>query len=110
PTVGDHPDDSVRVFGRRRLLQALSLATASGIAAPFSAQTQTTQEPARTPILPPPAGEIGQPSATASTQTTGGADFMIDMIRKLGIEHTVATPGNTFKGLHESLINYGMVT
>jgi thiamine pyrophosphate-dependent acetolactate synthase large subunit-like protein len=35
---------------------------------------------------------------------------MIDVMRGLGIEYIAAIPGNTFKGLHESLINYGMLT
>ena len=33
---------------------------------------------------------------------------MVDVMRGLGIEYVAAIPGNTFKGLHESIINYGM--
>lgn len=36
-----------------------------------------------------------------------GSDFMIDVIKSLGIEYCAANPGSTFDGLHESLINYG---
>ena len=32
---------------------------------------------------------------------------MVDVMRNLGIEYVAAIPGNTFKGLHESIINYG---
>jgi acetolactate synthase-1/2/3 large subunit len=35
---------------------------------------------------------------------------MVDVMRNLGIEYVAAIPGNTFKGLHESVINYGMLT
>ena len=35
---------------------------------------------------------------------------MVDVMRNLGIEYVAAIPGNTFKGLHESIINYGMMT
>ena len=35
---------------------------------------------------------------------------MVDVMRGLGIEYVAAIPGNTFKGLHESVINYGMTT
>jgi thiamine pyrophosphate-dependent acetolactate synthase large subunit-like protein len=35
---------------------------------------------------------------------------MVDVLRGLGIEYVAAIPGNTFKGLHESVINYGMTS
>ncbi|MDP8990406.1 MAG: thiamine pyrophosphate-binding protein [Acidobacteriota bacterium] len=36
-----------------------------------------------------------------------GADFMVDVIKSLGIEYCAANPGTSFRGLHESVINYG---
>jgi acetolactate synthase-1/2/3 large subunit len=36
-----------------------------------------------------------------------GADFMVDVIRSLGFEYIFANPGSSFRGLHESVINYG---
>ena len=36
-----------------------------------------------------------------------GSDFMVDVIKALGIEYVAANPGSSFEGLHESLINYG---
>jgi acetolactate synthase-1/2/3 large subunit len=36
-----------------------------------------------------------------------GSDFMLDVIKSLGIEYCAANPGTSFRGLHESLINYG---
>ena len=36
-----------------------------------------------------------------------GSDFMVDVIKSLGIEYICANPGSTFKSLHESVINYG---
>ncbi len=35
---------------------------------------------------------------------------MVDVMRGLGIQYFAATPGNTFMGLHESVVNYGMTT
>lgn len=35
---------------------------------------------------------------------------MVDVLRHVGIQYVAAIPGNTFKGLHESVINYGMTT
>jgi thiamine pyrophosphate-dependent acetolactate synthase large subunit-like protein len=31
---------------------------------------------------------------------------MADVIKSLGIEHVASNPGNLFRGLHESLVNY----
>jgi acetolactate synthase-1/2/3 large subunit len=36
-----------------------------------------------------------------------GSDFMVDVIKSLGIEYCAANPGSSFRGLHESIINYG---
>jgi len=36
-----------------------------------------------------------------------GSDFMIDVIKSLDFEYVCANPGSSFRGLHESLINYG---
>jgi acetolactate synthase I/II/III large subunit len=36
-----------------------------------------------------------------------GADFMVDVLKSLGFEYVAANPANTFRGLHESIINYG---
>src|SRR6267378_3323133 len=36
-----------------------------------------------------------------------GSDFMLDVIKSLGIEYIAANPGSSFRALHESIINYG---
>ena len=36
-----------------------------------------------------------------------GADFMVDVLKTLEIEYVAANPGSTFRGLQESLVNYG---
>ena len=36
-----------------------------------------------------------------------GSDFMVDVIKSLDFEYVCANPGSSFRGLHESLINYG---
>lgn len=35
-----------------------------------------------------------------------GSDFMVDIIKSLGIEYVFAMPGSSFAGLHESILNY----
>src|ERR1700722_2080497 len=54
--------------------------------------------------------EQGMPPPVTVTQKTCGSDFMVDVMRNVGIEYVAAIPGNTFKGLHESVINYGMTS
>ena len=36
-----------------------------------------------------------------------GSDFMVDVIKSLDIAYVPCNPANSFRGLHESLINYG---
>jgi len=36
-----------------------------------------------------------------------GSDFMVDVIKSLDIDYICANPGSSFRGLHESIINYG---
>src|SRR5262245_29713105 len=36
-----------------------------------------------------------------------GSDFMVDVMKSLGIEYISANPGSSFRALHESIINYG---
>ncbi len=74
--------------------------------------TATAHEPRpRLPGAPPPMSkeaETGMPSsAEVLTTDRPGADFMVDIIKSLGIEYITANPGSSFRGLHESLVNYG---
>lgn len=46
-------------------------------------------------------------TGAAANEDRPGADFMLDVIKSLGIEYCAANPGSSFLGLHESIINYG---
>jgi thiamine pyrophosphate-dependent acetolactate synthase large subunit-like protein len=46
-----------------------------------------------------------QPDSTPGARP--GSDFMLDVLKSIGFEFVCANPGSSFKGLHESLINYG---
>ncbi len=41
------------------------------------------------------------------TEGRSGSDFMVDIIKSLGFEYVCAVAGASFRGLHESVINYG---
>ena len=36
-----------------------------------------------------------------------GSDFMVDVIKSLGIEYIASNPASSFRSLHESIVNYG---
>ena len=36
-----------------------------------------------------------------------GSDVMVDVLRKLGLRYVSLNPGSSFRGLHDSLVNYG---
>ena len=48
-----------------------------------------------------------QPVSSGRVVEHPGSDFMVDLIRSLGIEYAACNPGSSFEGLHESIINYG---
>jgi thiamine pyrophosphate-dependent acetolactate synthase large subunit-like protein len=35
-----------------------------------------------------------------------GSDLVVDLLRAMGVEHVAINPGATFRGLHDSLVNY----
>ncbi|MGH9356703.1 MAG: thiamine pyrophosphate-binding protein, partial [Terriglobia bacterium] len=41
------------------------------------------------------------------TEGRSGSDFMVDVIKTLGFDYVCCVAGSTFRGLHESVINYG---
>jgi acetolactate synthase I/II/III large subunit len=54
------------------------------------------------------AREAGAPApAAARVIERPGSDFMVDVLKTLGLEYLGANPGSTFESLHESVINYG---
>src|SRR5688500_20402273 len=36
-----------------------------------------------------------------------GSDIVVDMLQRYGIEYASLNPGSSFRGLHDSLVNYG---
>ena len=101
-------------IGRRGFLKGAGVGgVLAGFTAaePESAAAQTPMPPpSNAPVPVPRAMETGLPAAH-SDPVSGipGSDFMVDVLRGLGIEYFAAMTGNTFKGLHESIINYGMM-
>src|SRR5579863_2148489 len=100
--------------GRRNFLKGAA-AGAAVLAAPSGHAQQTGQppvQPARPGTLPPTAAQRAAETATASVEDLQiverpGSDYMVDVFKSLGFEYLFATPGSSFRGIHESIINHG---
>src|SRR5208337_3565528 len=94
----------------RRAFLKNAAAGAAVLAAPPIAPAKHPA-PERGATLPPAMSseaEVGAPSpAEVLTADRTGSDFMVDVIKTLGIEYICSNPGSSFRGLHESIINYG---
>jgi len=103
-----------RSFERRTFLKTGALAGAALVGTPAvaAAQTVAPQAAAPTAQAPPPLTHAVESAPPADVQVLGdderaGSDYMIDVFKSLGFEYFFANPGSSFRGLHESLINYG---
>ena len=94
---------------RRGFLKGAGLRRSGGPRAPLKAVAAQTPAPARNPVpLPNSAAETQVPPALeVLTDGKSGSDFMIDCLKSLGFEYMAANPASSFRGLHESLVNYG---
>jgi acetolactate synthase I/II/III large subunit len=53
------------------------------------------------------AAETGSPAELAGAEGKPGSDYMVDVIKSLNVDYVFSNPASSFRGLHESLINYG---
>ena len=103
--------------GRRGFLKGAAGGAAALVAAtsqPAAAQQAADQAVAQNNI---PLRNASAPVATAEkdpalnvevlTADRPGSDFMVDVLKALGFEYIFANPGSSFRGLHESVVNYG---
>ena len=93
---------------RRNFLKGAAAGAAALAAGPAAIKAQPAQ-PSRT-VPPPmsPVAETAVPSGTeVMTADRTGSDYMVDVIKSLGFEYVCANPGSSFRGIHESIINYG---
>ena len=96
---------------RRRFLKG---AAASAAALVGTASAEPRQTPvAATVELARPAGALARETETVPasldvlTEGRPGSDFMVDVIKSLDVDYICANPGSSFRGLQESVINYG---
>jgi acetolactate synthase I/II/III large subunit len=85
--------------GRRTFLLQAAATGAASAAATTAAAAQVAA----------PAPQAGATPSVAEVRSEGraGSDYMVDVLKSLGFEYVCANPGSSFRGLHESIINYG---
>jgi len=93
--------------GRRNFLKgtaggAVALAAASR---PAPAQQEAAVRSATATVVTEE--KDPSPSVEVLTADHPGSDFMVDVLKALGFEYIFANPGSSFRGLHESMVNYG---
>jgi len=90
--------------GRRNFLKGVATASAAGVALVQQAQ-------AAAPAVANAASALSPADAKAVDSgrliPRPGSDFMVDVIKTLGVEYVAANPGSSFRSLHESVVNYG---
>jgi acetolactate synthase I/II/III large subunit len=98
-------------MNRRGFLKRASLAGAAAIATPpVAAEAQSPAPRAAGPgtsIMSAAAETSTPPDVEILTADRTGSDFMVDVLKSIGLDYVCANPGSSFRGIHESVINYG---
>jgi len=89
-------------MAKRNKSRRTFLRGAAAGAAAFAAQNAVRAQDAK----PAPNPEETSAAEIRSNERPG-SDFMVDVIKAMGIEYCAANPGSSFRGIHESMINYG---
>jgi acetolactate synthase I/II/III large subunit len=101
------------VSRRRFLAGAAMTGAATTVVSPASSAAPSSSVAAPRPpsALPPTmrvaAAETGTPKELPRIGGVPGSDFMVDVIKSLDIKYLPSNPASSFRGIHESLINYG---
>jgi acetolactate synthase I/II/III large subunit len=101
--------------GRRGFLKGAAAGAVTGAAALVSTPVLAeAQAPANGPAVRPPttaerATETGANLGSAEVLIVDrpGSDYMVDVFKSLQIDYIFASPGSSFRSLHESFVNYG---
>ena len=100
-------------INRRGFLKGAAAGAAAGLVSGNPEVKAQQVQAARASAALPSAGALAaetEPVATDVDVLTAdhpGSDFMVDVMKSLGIEYIAANPGSSFRALHESIVNYG---
>jgi acetolactate synthase-1/2/3 large subunit len=100
--------------GRRGFLKGAAVTGAATLVGGTSAANAQETQAGAPAVRPPSAAER---AAETGANLTGsaeiqiierpGSDYMVDVIKSLPVEYIFASPGSSFRSLHESIVNYG---
>src|SRR5437588_389663 len=93
-------------LNRRSFLKGAAAAGAAAALAGRLIETTHAQE-APAPAKPQAGSSGGKALLSSIVVSRPGSDFMVDVIKALGIDYVAANPGSSFRSLQESIVNYG---
>ena len=104
--------DKADALPRRGFLGGVLATGAAAVLTPAqAAEPSAAAAPGKPAVLPPSAHgaamEAGVPPEPARIAGKPGSDFMVDVIKSLGIKYLPSNCASSFRALHESLIDYG---
>src|SRR6267142_4120516 len=105
-------DSKKRGINRRGFLKGAAVGAAGLVSSTPELKAQQTQAARGTPAVPSARALAAETEPVSSdvevlTADHPGSDFMVDIIKSLGLEYIAANPGSSFRSLHESIVNYG---
>ena len=94
---------------RRDFLKSAAVTGAAALVPGSAAAGEPRQDVASAPqaSAPIPPREVDPSGGEVITTERPGGDFMVDVIKALDFEFVASNPGSSFRGIHESIINYG---
>src|SRR3954471_8108716 len=105
------PDVSRRKFLKGVAVGGAAVSATAANAAPVGTGADVKRLPSAViPSVQQIAAETSVPKDMPHLNGKPNSDFMVDVIKSLKIEHIYSNPASSFRGLHESLINYGKNT
>jgi thiamine pyrophosphate-dependent acetolactate synthase large subunit-like protein len=95
---------------RRNFLKQAAVTGAAAALVPGASHAASSQQvvaPTRA-TAPPPPREVDPPRRVEiETVERPGGDFMVDVLKTFNFDYVASNPGSSFRGIHESIINYG---
>src|SRR5512139_1681642 len=93
---------------RRGFLKSAAVTGAAALVPAVTPAAAAPAAPSAQATAPTPPRETDPASSTeVLTTDRPGGDFMVDVIKSLDFEFVAANPGSSFRGIHESIVNYG---
>ena len=111
-TSKQRKDRDAEALNRREFMAGAAVAGAA-LGATGEAAAQTEASSAVPPTEAQRQSDQGTPPDYSAVEkdryfvAKPGSDFMVDVIKSLNIDYLATNPGSSFRGLHESLVNYG---